>query len=125
MPTSQDVDEAKIRQMGLANCPFTPTTFDVKDGRKAALHNSAFGTVFGVADDKPLPVCDYAGFAPFGFGYRRCPGEQFTVEVIKDLLRTVWQGGIEFVTLDLEHPERLPVGPGTVIEDTIAFKKTG
>jgi hypothetical protein len=49
------VDEAKIRQMGLANCPFTPATFDVKDGRKASLHNSAFGTVFGVADDKPLP----------------------------------------------------------------------
>ena len=38
--------------------------------------NSGFGTVFGVVDGKSMPVCDYAGFAPFGFGYRRCPGEQ-------------------------------------------------
>jgi hypothetical protein len=28
---------------------------------KAGLTNSGFGTVFGVADGKPLPVCDYAG----------------------------------------------------------------
>jgi hypothetical protein len=26
-------------------------------------------------DGKPLTVCDYAGYARFGFGYRRCPGE--------------------------------------------------
>jgi hypothetical protein len=27
------------------------------------LSNSGFGTVFGVVDGKPQPVCDYAGFA--------------------------------------------------------------
>ena len=47
--------------MGLAKCPFDQTSFDVKDGRKTALRNSGFGTVFAVADDRPLPVCDYAG----------------------------------------------------------------
>jgi hypothetical protein len=47
----------------------------VGDGRKAGLSNSGFGTVFGVVGSQPLLVCDYAGFAPFGFGYRRCPGE--------------------------------------------------
>jgi hypothetical protein len=36
----------------------------VKEGRKASLDNSAFGTVYGVADGKPMPVCDYAGFVP-------------------------------------------------------------
>jgi cytochrome P450 len=135
VPTSQDVDEAKIRQMGLANCPFTPTTFDVKDGRKAALHNSAFGTVFGVADDKPLPVCDYAGFAPFGFGYRRCPGEQLTIMAFEDLLRKVSRDKLDFVKVagaDAQvvpvpgpDPEVLPVGPSTVIRDDIGFVRTG
>jgi hypothetical protein len=41
--------------------------------RNVRLSNSGFGTVFGVVDGKPQPVCDYAGFAPFGFGYRRWP----------------------------------------------------
>jgi cytochrome P450 len=133
VPTSQDVDEAKIRQMGLANCPFTPTTFDVKDGRKAALHNSAFGTVFGVADDKPLPVCDYAGFAPFGFGYRRCPGEQLTIMAFEDLLRKTSRDKLEFVKVagaDAQvvpvpgpDPELLPVGPATVIRDDLGFTR--
>ena len=52
-PTSQEIDEARIRQMGLASARSSLTTFEVKDGRKASLNNSAFGTVFGVADDKP------------------------------------------------------------------------
>ena len=38
-----------------------------------------------------MPVCDYAGFAPFGFGYRRCPGEQLTIKVFEDFLRKVWK----------------------------------
>ncbi len=132
-PTSQDIDEARIRQIGLANCPFDQTTFDVKDGRKAALHNSAFGTVFGVVDDRPLPVCDYAGFAPFGFGYRRCPGEQLTIMAFEDLLRKIWKEKIAFVkvrgtdaeTLPIgpDTSEVLPVGPATVIRDDIGFAR--
>jgi hypothetical protein len=70
VPTSAQIDENKCRQIGFPNCPFDITTLPVGDGRKAGLTNSGFGTVFGVADGKPLPVCDYAGFAPFGFGYR-------------------------------------------------------
>jgi hypothetical protein len=75
VPTSAQVDDARTKQIGFAKCPFDLTTMKVNDGRNAAMANSAFGTVFGVVDGKPLPVCDYAGFAPFGFGYRRCPGE--------------------------------------------------
>lgn len=120
-PTSQDVDEAKIHQMGLANCPFTPTSFDVKDGRKAALHNSAFGTVFGVADNRPMPVCDYAGFAPFGFGYRRCPGEQLTLLAFEDLLRMAATDKLAFVKVGGTAQAQLPIGPGTVISDDLGF----
>ena len=73
VPTSSQIDEAKCQQIGFARCPFQ-SLVSVADGRKADLVNSGFGTVFGVVDGKPLPVVDYAGFAPFGFGYRRCPG---------------------------------------------------
>ena len=120
-PTSVEIDEARIRQMGLAACPFPPTGFAVKDGRKAELRNSAFGTVFGVADNQPRPVCDYAGFAPFGFGYRRCPGEQLTTMAFEDLLRKVRSDRIEFVKVAGSDAQKLPIGPNTVIGDDIGF----
>jgi cytochrome P450 len=85
--------------------------------------NSGFGTVFGVADGKPLPVCDYAGFAPFGFGYRRCPGEQLTIEVFADFLRKVWHDKIAFRKLNLPNPGRVPIGPSAVITDDIGFTR--
>ena len=62
-----------------------------------------------------------AGYAPFGFGYRRCAGELFTVAIIKEFLRRAWTGEFRFVTLDLANPERLAVGPGTVVDDVLAF----
>lgn len=83
--------------------------------------NSAFGTVFPVVDGKPHPVCDYAGFAPFGFGYRRCPGELLTIAVFEDFLKKVWAEKIEFQKLDVPNPAKLPVGPTTVIDDNIGF----
>ena len=122
-PTSQQIDEARMHQIGLARCPFDWTTFDVKDGRKAAMHNSAFGTVFGVADGKPLPVCDYAGFAPFGFGYRRCPGEQLTIMAFEDFLRKAWKDRIDFVKLEGATAEKLPIGPRAVIGDNLGFTR--
>jgi hypothetical protein len=123
VPTSDQIDEAKCKQVGLAKCPFDVTSFEVADGRKASLRNSGFGAVFGVVDDKPLPVCDYAGFAPFGFGYRRCAGELLTIEVFSDFLRKVWRDKIEFSKLDLPHPEMVPTGPATVVEDDMSFRR--
>ncbi|QZT62880.1 cytochrome P450 [Mycolicibacterium austroafricanum] len=122
-PTSVQIDEARVRQMGLANCPFDPkATFEVKDGRNASLANSGFGTVFGVVDGRPMPVCDYAGFAPFGFGYRRCPGEQLTMMAFEDLLRKVWSDKLVFVKVGVgDGAEQLPIGPNTVISDDIGF----
>ena len=109
--------------MGLAKCPFDQTSFEVKDGRKAALRNSGFGTVFAVADDRPLPVCDYAGFAPFGFGYRRCPGEQLTIMAFEDLIRKVATERLQFVKVAGANPEKVPLGPSTVIGDDIGFER--
>ena len=37
------------------------------------MHNSGFGTVYGIVDGKALPVCDYAGFAPFGLVIAAAP----------------------------------------------------
>jgi hypothetical protein len=123
VPTSAQIDEDKCRQIGFARCPFDITTLPVSDGRNAGLTNSGFGTVFGVADGKSLPVCDYAGFAPFGFGYRRCPGEQLTIEVFADFLRKVWRDKIAFRKLNLPNPGRVPVGPNAVIDDDLGFAK--
>jgi cytochrome P450 len=120
-PTSHDIDDAKCDQMGFARCPFEQTSFEVKDGRNASIHNSGFGTTYGIVDGKALPVCDHAGFAPFGFGYRRCPGEQLTIQVFEDFLRKVWKSGIEFQKLDIANPEPLPIGPTTVIGDNVGF----
>jgi hypothetical protein len=123
VPTSAQIDEDKCRQIGFARCPFDITTLAVSDGRRAGLTNSGFGTVFGVADGKPLPVCDYAGFAPFGFGYRRCPGEQLTIEVFADFLRKVWRDKIAFQKLNLANPGKVPIGPNAVISDDIGFTR--
>jgi cytochrome P450 len=122
-PTSAQVNEKWVQRIGMEQCPFENKGFDAKDGRKMSVQNSAFGTVFGVANDKPLPVCDYAGFAPFGFGYRRCPGEQLTINVFEDFLRIVWKNKIEFEKLDIAKPEVLPIGPSTVINDDLGFKR--
>jgi cytochrome P450 len=123
VPTSAQVDESKTKAMGFPRCPFDVTTMKVADGRNAGMTNSAFGTVFGVVGGKPMPVCDYAGFAPFGFGYRRCPGEQVTINVFEDFLRKVWKDKIEFVNLKLASPQKVPIGPTAVIEDTLGFRR--
>ena len=115
MPTSAEIDEEKCKQIGLARCPFDITNLEVKDGRKVGVTNSGFGTVFGVVDGQPKPVCDYAGFAPFGFSYRRCPGEQLTIQVFEDFLRKVWRDKIVFRKLALTNPGRVPIGPNAVI----------
>ncbi|MGB8741512.1 MAG: hypothetical protein WCD52_15075 [Xanthobacteraceae bacterium] len=117
--------EVRITSLrGLARCPFEITNFEVKDGRKANVTNSGFGTVFGVVDGKSLPVCDYAGFAPFGFGYRRCPGEQLTIQVFEDFLRKVWRDKIVFRRLNLANPGQVPIGPNAVIEDDLGFTRS-
>jgi len=122
-PTSDQIDEARAKEIGFAQCPFHKETLQVKDGRDTELTNSAFGTVFATKGEQVYPVCDYAGYAPFGFGYRRCPGEQFTVDFIKDFLRKVWRDQIQFYRLDIQRPEELPVGPVAVVEDNIGFTK--
>jgi hypothetical protein len=123
VPTSAQINEDKCRQIGLARCPFDITNFEVKDGRKVNVTNSGFGTVFAVADGKSLPVCDYAGFASFGFGYRRCPGEQLTINVFEDFLRKVWRDKIVFRKLNLPNPGQVPVGPNAVVADDIGFTR--
>jgi hypothetical protein len=80
--------------------------------------------VFAVTDGKPDPICDYAGFAPFGFGYRRCPGEQMTIDVFADFLRKVSRDKIVFHNLHQPTPGRVPVGPGAVVDDDIGFSRS-
>lgn len=90
---------------------------------RGQITNSAFGTAFGVVDGRPFPVCDHAGYAPFGFGYRRCPGEPLSSEVFGDFLRKVWADKIEFEQLDVASASKVPIGPVTVIDDVIGFRR--
>jgi hypothetical protein len=124
VPTSAEINDDKCRQIGLARCPFEITNFEVKDGRKVNITNSGFGTVFGVVDGTSHPVCDYAGFAPFGFGYRRCPGEQLTIQVFEEFLRKIWRDKIVFRKLNLANPGQVPIGPSAVIEDDLGFSRS-
>jgi cytochrome P450 len=123
-PTTEQNNEAKVKQVGLAQSPFSKEDFQVKDGRHVSITNSAFGAVYPRVEDKDYPLCDTAGYAPFGFGYRRCAGEFLTVGLFKDLLREVWSKKIAFIRLNIDHPEVLPVGPRTVVPDNIGFKMT-
>jgi cytochrome P450 len=122
-PTTVDNDEAKAHQVGLARCPFSKASFPVKDGRKVTMTNSAFGAVYSEINGKAVPLVDTAGYAPFGFGYRRCAGEQLTVEFIKEFLRHVWKEKVSFSKLDIPVASKQPVNPGTVLNDDIAFNK--
>jgi cytochrome P450 len=123
VPTGTGDQEARCRDAGLARCPFAVTRAPMQDGRDLVLTNTGFGAVFSEKDGKAAPLADHPGYAPFGFGYRRCAGEYITVEVFKDLLRRVWRDRIAFARLQ-GADERLPVGPVTVITDDIGFTRT-
>jgi Cytochrome P450 len=101
-------------------CPFEITRMRVKDGRNVEITNTPFGTVYGERDQIPMPILDYPGYAPFGFGYRRCAGELFTVEVFKDLIRTIISEKLVFRSVTAA-PTKVPVGPFLVIDDRMGF----
>ena len=122
-PTSEQNDESRCQRVGLAQCPFSRDDFKVKDGRQASLTNSVFGAVYPQVDGQVYPLCDDAGYAPMGFGYRRCAGEFINIGFFKDLLRKVWREKITFTYVAREHTEMLSVGPRTVISDDIGFTR--
>jgi hypothetical protein len=62
-------------------------------------------------------------FAPFGFGYRRCPGEQLTTQVVADFLRKVWKDKIEFDRLDIAGLGSVPIGGAGLVSDNIGFTR--
>ncbi|MFU8865423.1 MAG: hypothetical protein ACNA7O_16040 [Rhodobacterales bacterium] len=120
-----DVDEAHCADHELARCPFSGASMRVKDGRSVEMPSNGFGTVHARIDGVSAPLIEGAGYAPFGFGYRRCPGEWLNVDFLKEVLRHAWDADIAFARIDVEEAERLPVGPVTVIEDDIGFTRPG
>ena len=98
--------KSRPSKSGWHRSPFNKEDFQVKDGRHVSITNSVFGAVYPRVDDKAYPVCDTAGYAPFGFGYRRCAGEFLTVGFFKDLLIKVWSEKIDFITTQ-HRPSRV------------------
>ena len=96
-------------------------TYFIRLGLSSLFISNSLWALRGSASFRMARECDYAGFAPFGFGYRRCPGEQLTIQVFEDFLRKVWKDNIEFQKLDIASPEPLPIGPTTVIGDNVGF----
>ena len=121
--TTTDHDEAHCREIGLARCPFSKESLPVKDGRSVAMTNTAFGAIHAEVDGQPHPLVDTAGYAPFGFGYRRCAGEYISIELVKEYLRAIWREKVSFKKLDIEKPNKVPNNPHTVLNDDITFQK--
>ena len=111
----EGVDKAKCeadRVCQMSNSPSEP--FEVKDGREEAAieGNSGFGTVFGVVDGKPLPVCDYAGFCPVrrwlsSLSRRAAHGSRSS----RISCEKFGRAKLAFHKLDIANPEVLPIGP--------------
>jgi hypothetical protein len=120
-PVAAQNDEARSAEIGFAQCPFDREHLSVPDGRPIDLTNSIFGTVYPVVNGTPTPICDYAGYAPFGFGYRRCPGELLNIQVMRDLLTIVWNAKLTFTKLSIKDPKMVPVGPLLVVPDVYGF----
>ena len=95
----------------------------MQDGRSVEITNSIFGTTYPVVDGVDAAICDYAGYAPFGFGYRRCPGELLNIRVMRDFLQVVWDQKIGFRKLSIADPAMQPVGPLSVVPDVYGFQR--
>ncbi|WP_019504684.1 hypothetical protein [Pleurocapsa sp. PCC 7319] len=121
--TSHENDESKLAGLGLNKCPFHAAPMKVKDGRDTELTESVFGTVYGITDGTPAPVCDTAGYGSFGFGYRRCPGELLTIDAVKLLLKTVHREGLVFEENPSSDRQKIPAAPRVVLDDDLVFHR--
>ncbi|MCX4026644.1 hypothetical protein H0A36_00570 [Endozoicomonas sp. SM1973] len=121
VPLSHTIDEEGLKKAAALNrCPFEQSSITTKDGR--SILNNAYGTTYSSNEKAQCPVIETAGYSPFGFGYRRCPGELFTANVFKTFLKTVWENQISFYQLDSKDPQEIPVAPATFVKDNIAMK---
>ena len=121
VPTSDQVDEAKIHQIGLARCPFDLTQFNVADGRKASVNNSGFGKCSASLMAKRCQSAITPGSHRSALA--SMPRRTAYNPVFSDFLRIVWNDRIAFSRLKLANPGRVPVGPSSVIDDTITFRR--
>ena len=126
VPTAAQNGQSVSDAIGFASCPFEQESYSVEGADDdITIANSVFGTTYPVSDGMSAAICDYAGYAPFGFGYRRCPGELLNVQVVTDLLWVVWNQKLEFVDLHISDPKMLPVGPLAVEPDIYGFTQVG
>lgn len=123
-PLAAENDAERSAEIGFATCPFSQESFEVADGRDVEIVNSLFGTTYPVVAGTATPICDYAGYAPFGFGYRRCPGELLNVQVLRIFLQIAWELKLEFYKLDVTDPVMQPAGPLLVVPDVYAFRSS-
>ena len=121
-PVSNQITGNTLKSMGLDSCPFAREDYVTQDGRDTVITNSPFGTVYNKHRGTDHPVLEHPGYSPFGFGYRRCPGELLTIEVFKDFLRKVWDDDIEFESIQSDG-RTVPLGVRNMVENDITFRR--
>lgn len=120
---ANEVDEEALKKAGsLAKCPFDHSKLETADGR--SIENNAFGTTFAkTKEGKACPMVETAGYSPFGFGYRRCPGELLTLDVFKTVLTKIHEYNVTFYQhSSAEDAEKIAIAPGTILADNIAMR---
>ena len=121
VPDSSKVDEAGLKSAAaLAACPFEHSQLETTDGR--IIENNIYGTTSSRNTDGDVcPVVETAGYSSFCFGYRRCPGELLTIDIIKTFLVQIIDKKLGFKKLPLSNPQEVPIAVGTFVTDDIGF----
>ena len=110
-PTSEQNDEAKAKQIGLAQSPFKKEDFQVKDGRYVSITNSAFGAVYAHIDTKAYPFATRQVMLHLASDTAVARVSSSLLVSSRISLRKVWSKKIVFITFNIDYPELLPVGP--------------
>lgn len=95
-------------------CPFRAMSFSLFN-RSSSLKNTVFGTVFPHKEGEKNPIYEYAGYSAFGYGYRRCPGEIFSVELLKIFFEELVKS--DFLFKEISNYRRIPISLNTPLDD--------
>ena len=121
VPTSDQIGQGQMPADRVRPVPFRPDHVRGERRPQRGLRNNGFGTVFGIADGRPLPVCDYAGFRALRLRLPALPWRATDDPGLRGLPAGCGRDKITFHRLNLPNPGRIPIGPNAVIDDDIGF----
>lgn len=78
-------------------------------------------TLLDICNPKMIPVFPVPLYAPFGLGYRRCPGEELNYYITIKLMEKIKDLTFEFIPITPSTPV-VTVAPFTAVPDNIYYK---